>query len=277
MTLNGDTVESTGNSPASLAVTSGSLTLGAGNTLEITASGQFLQAASFKGITQQAPLLLEQNGSPINATYLSLTSVSSSASTSVLGQSIALTATVATVDGGAPTGSVDFIDETTGKDLGSANVEAVGGSYQAILTNVVLPLGTHNILATYSGDGTYGFSSASMNQTVAYGTKLLFHNTKPVHSGAALPIKLALTNASGADISSSNIAVTAISLVGPNGNSVTLKAEGNSNPNNVFRYDASPGGYTFNLNTKGLAAGTYTFYYKAGNDPTEHSLTFVVD
>jgi hypothetical protein len=58
---------------------------------------------------------------------------------------------------------------------------------------------------------------------------------------------------------------------------VTPKAEGNSNPNNVFRYDASLGGYIFNLDTKGLAVGTYTFYYKAGNDPTAHSLTFVVD
>ena len=214
---------------------------------------------------------------PIHATYLSLTSVSSSASTSVLGQSIALTATVATVDGGAPTGSVDFIDETTGKDLGNANVEAVGGSYQAILTKVVLPLGTHNILATYSGDGTYGFSSASMNQTVAYGTKLLFNNSKPVHSGAVLPVKLALTDANGADISSADIAVTATSLVDSNGNAVPLNAAGNANPNDLFRYDSTLGGYIFNLDTKGLAAGTYTLYYTVGNDPTRHSLTFVVD
>jgi hypothetical protein len=36
------------------------------------------------------------------------------------------------------------------------------------------------------------------------------------------------------------------------------------------------GGYVFNLDTKGMAAGTYTFYYTVGNDPTKHALTFVV-
>jgi hypothetical protein len=105
----------------------------------------------------------------------------------------------------------------------------------------------------------------------------LFDNTKPVHSGAALPIKLALTNANGADLSSPNTAVTATSLVDANGNPVTLRSKGNSNPNNVFRYDASLGGYIFNLDTTGLAAGIYTLYYTVGNDPTKHSLTFVVD
>lgn len=113
--------------------------------------------------------------------------------------------------------------------------------------------------------------------TVAYGTHLLFNNTTPVHSGRPLRIKLALTDASGADVSTPSIAVTATGLVDAKGNSVPLKSVGNTNPNDLFSYDPILGGYIFNLDTKGLAPGTYTLYYTAGNDPIKHSLTFVVD
>jgi hypothetical protein len=105
---------------------------------------------------------------------------------------------------------------------------------------------------------------------------LLFNNSKPVHSGAVLPIKLALTNAKGSDISAPNIAVTATRLVDSNGHAVPLNSAGHANPNDLFRYDCALGGYIFNLTTKGLATGAYTLYYTAGKDPTRHSLTFVV-
>jgi uncharacterized Zn-binding protein involved in type VI secretion len=162
----------------------------------------------------------------------------------------------------------------------SATVATNGGFSSSFATSG-LSNGTYTISYSYAGNNNFTADSGTGSLIVGYGTKLLFNNTKPVHSPACLPIKLALTDASGTDVSSPNIAVTATSLVDANGNSVTLNAEGNSNPNNVFRYDASLdgglGGYIFNLDTRGLAAGTYTFYYKAGNDPTLHSLTFVVD
>ena len=120
-------------------------------------------------------------------------------------------------------------------------------------------------------------ASGTGSLTVAFGSKLLFDNSKPVHSGTALPIKLAVTDANGANMSSPNIAVTATSLVDANGNSEPLRSKANANPKNLFRYNASLGGYVFDLDTTGLAAGTYTLYYTIGNDPTKHSLTFVVD
>jgi hypothetical protein len=154
---------------------------------------------------------------------------------------------------------------------------ATDGSFSVNFATASLGVGTYPITYYYAGDNDFAPASGAGSLTVAYGGKLLFNNTKPAHSGAVLPIKLALTNANGSDISSPNIAVRATSLVDANGNPVPLNAAGNANPNDLFRYDASLGGYIFNLSTKGLAAGTYTLYYTVGNDPTRHSLTFIVD
>ncbi len=151
------------------------------------------------------------------------------------------------------------------------------GTFSISFTTAALGAGTYTISYSYAGDTNFTGASGSGSLTVAYGSQLLFNNSKPVHSGAVLPIKLALTDASGTDISSPNIAVKATGLVDAHGNAVPLNSAGHANPNNVFRYDSSLGGYIFNLDTKGLAAGTYTLYYTVGNDPTKHSLTFMVD
>lgn len=152
---------------------------------------------------------------------------------------------------------------------------ATDGTFSTSFNTSALGVGSYVINYSYSGDTNFTAASGNGSLTVAYGTQLLFDNSKTVHAGSALPVKLELTDASGADVSSSNIAVTATSLVGPNG-AVSLSSEGNANPNNLFRYDPSLGGYIFNLDTKGFASGTYTLSYTAGNDPTVHSLTFVV-
>jgi hypothetical protein len=154
---------------------------------------------------------------------------------------------------------------------------ATGGSFSVSFTTSGLGVGGYPISYSYAGDNNFTAASGTGGLTVAYGTQLLFNNSKPVHSGADLPIKLAPTDANGSDISSPNIAVTAVALADANGNPVPLNSAGNANPNNLFRYDPSLGGYIFNLSTKGLAAGNYTLYFTVGNDPTRHSLTFVVD
>jgi hypothetical protein len=151
------------------------------------------------------------------------------------------------------------------------------GSFSVNFATSGLGAGAYPISYSYGGDNNFTAATGTGSLTVAYSTQLLFNNSKPVHSGADLPIKLELTDGSGADISSANIAVTAVSLMDSKGDSVSLRSAGNANPNDPFHYDPNLGGYIFNLDTKGLAAGTYTFYYKAGNDPTLHSLTFVVD
>src|SRR5262249_2843917 len=64
--------------------------------------------------------------------------VTSSAAPSVFGQPVSFTATVAGPGSAAPTGSVDFVDTTTGTDLGSVSLS--GGS--AALTTPALGVGS---------------------------------------------------------------------------------------------------------------------------------------
>ena len=111
--------------------------------------------------------------------------------------------------------------------------------------------------------------------TRSYGINVLYDQTKAVKSGSTLPIKLQLTNASGANVSASNIVVTALSVLRISTNtSGVVQDSGNANPDNNFRY--SGGGYIFNLSTKGYATGTYLLKFRAGSDPIIHTVQFQV-
>src|SRR5206468_3917980 len=58
---------------------------------------------------------------------------------------------------GTPTGGVDFLDTTTGDDLGTV---ALSGGKASLGTAGLTP-GSHTIKASYSGDGNFLASSAS--------------------------------------------------------------------------------------------------------------------
>lgn len=92
------------------------------------------------------------------------TTVTSSASTAVVGQSVTLTATVAaTAPGsGTPTGTVTFFDGMTNLGPGTLN-----GSGKATLTLSNLPLGADSITVSYGGDGNYqAGSSPTFTETI---------------------------------------------------------------------------------------------------------------
>src|SRR5260370_27493262 len=115
----------------------------------------------------------------------------------------------------------------------------------------------------------------SVTYSVGYGSCWLYDQTKAVHSGAALPIKLALCDSSNANQSSSTITVTAVALtLVATGSPVPMDFAGNSNPDNNFRFDSTlgtSGGYIFNLSTAGLATGTYALRFTFRRDPTPPS------
>jgi len=91
------------------------------------------------------------------ATLATTTMVSASSTTSVYGQAETFTATVTSTNPSPPTGTVDFVDTTTGADLGS--VPLTGAT--ATLTTSAVAAGIHTITATYSGDFIFLTSSGS--------------------------------------------------------------------------------------------------------------------
>src|SRR5262249_12561741 len=135
------------------------------------------------------------------------------------------------------------------------------GSFSATLDISALPVGAYTIQYAYAGDDNFAGASDAGTLTVSYVVVPLFDTSKPVNAGAALPIKLDITDALGNGVS--GLTVTAISLVDANGNTFTPQARGNANPGNVFRQVDF--GYLYNLDTTGLATGTYTLLVQVGD------------
>ena len=113
---------------------------------------------------------------------------------------------------------------------------------------------------------TSSFSPFYMARTGPH-ISTLFDQTKAYKSGSTVPIKLRLLSASNANISSPSTALTVrhLSRIGGNTSNVVLDS-GHANPDGNFRYDATLGGYIFNLSTKGLTPGTWVLSFSVGGD-----------
>jgi hypothetical protein len=130
------------------------------------------------------------------------TTLSSAPNPSVFGEPVVFTATVTPVSPGAgsPTGTVSFMEGTA--TLGTG---AVGSNGQASFTTSALSVGTHIVIAVYSGDANFTTSSSTADtQTVnmaattttltsapnpsVFGQPVLFTATvSPVAPGAGTP------------------------------------------------------------------------------------------
>jgi hypothetical protein len=119
---------------------------------------------------------------------------------------------------------------------------------------------------------------SQVNYTV-YGICALYDQTKAVHSGATIPVKMYLGNC-GTDLSSSSIVVHATGLFQMSSlTSDPVVDDGNANPDMDFRFDSTlgpSGGYIFNLKTSGLGTGNWVIQFTVAGDPTLHSLGFGV-
>jgi hypothetical protein len=148
------------------------------------------------------------------------------------------------------------------------------GGFSVTLDTSTLPVGSYTIQYAYAGDANFTASKGTGTLTVTYAVNPLYDVSKPIHAGAALPIKIQVADAAGNDLSSADLTVTAIVLVDANGNTFTPQAKGNANPGNAFRQVGH--GYQYNLDTAGLTTGTYTLLVRVGDDPVLHALSFVV-
>jgi hypothetical protein len=115
---------------------------------------------------------------------------------------------------------------------------------------------------------------------VSYDTCLLYDPSRAHRSGSTIPIKSQLCDEEGANLSAADVVVTALGVSLVSGEaSGPVEDSGNANPDSNFRYDSSlgdSGGYIYNLNTRGLATGTYAVQFKAGADQVVHTAQFQV-
>ena len=107
------------------------------------------------------------------------TSLSSSVSGAVTGQQVTFTATVVAnpPGSGLPTGTVTFVDQTSGQTLGSTSLVVQGGLNEAVITVPAtvqnLPGGTDTIVADYSGIPE--IQTVTVNTTSSYNFTLTFN------------------------------------------------------------------------------------------------------
>ncbi|HEX8292999.1 MAG TPA: hypothetical protein VF570_14670, partial [Pyrinomonadaceae bacterium] len=112
---------------------------------------------------------------------------------------------------------------------------------------------------------------------VSYGVRALYDETRAHRSGSVVPVKLQLTGAGGANVSSPGLVVKAVGTTRVSAEAAGVLADaGSSNPDDDFRYDAGLGGYVYNLKTKGYAPGTYALTFRVGGDPAAHTVQFRV-
>ncbi len=230
-------------------VTSGSVDLGTAsspgrNIIDVSGSGAFLQDPAFIQVSDTGDTF-EVNGTPISATHFSATALSSSAVTTTYGQSVTLTADVATADGagGTPSGCVEFIDTTTGTDL--QTVALSNGIAQ--WTTGALPAGSDEIAALYLGSGTFASSIDTLTQMVTPAALTIAANDVSRVYGASDPT-LGVSYSGFVNGETSSVLVGTLSVV-----------------------DADPatttpvGTYTGAITASGLTATNYTVTYVAGN------------
>jgi hypothetical protein len=149
-----------------------------------------------------------------------------------------------------------------------------------------------NISASTAGTQTFTVTAkdnvgntatpVSVTYAVKYNLCLLYDPSRAAKRGSTIPLKIELCDASGKDVSSPTVTVTAVQVV--QASTATTSAivdSGNANPDSNFRFSAdlgTSGGYIFNLNTGGLTTGTYFLLLTVGGDPTTHTseVTFQV-
>ncbi|HZS90342.1 MAG TPA: Ig-like domain repeat protein, partial [Chloroflexota bacterium] len=194
------------------------------------------------------------------------TTVTSSANPSLLGQPVTFTATVSVVAPGAgtPTGSVSFYDGTT--LLGTA---ALSGN-QAQFTTSSLGVGSHNITASYSGDGNFnGSTSTTLVQQVNYGFLGLQSPYAPppatFNVKRTMPLKWQYTDNNG-NVVNSSTANPQVIIYGPytcgqpdTAGTITVNDAGSSG----YQYDPTTNTWQFNWQIKGNLTGCYDIYIKS--------------
>jgi hypothetical protein len=245
-----------------ISVTGGTVNLGTAanpgnNTLSVNSSGDLVSNTTGNAISAVGDTFVV-GGTMETAQSLSFSSLASSAASSVFGQAVTFTATVvADLPGSpAPTGSVLFVDATTGTTLGTVSLS--GGT--ASVSTSALAAGTHVIVASYSGDGNFLPSAVTLTQTVAQATPAFSLSGPQVIQDGTGHTALSGLLTDGSLIPTGSVTVTV------NGASQTVPP-------------GSDGSFSATFNTASLGVGSLNIAYSYGGDAnfTAASATGVLD
>ena len=133
-------------------------------------------------------------------------------------------------------------------------------------------MGSHPITATYTADGNFASSTSStLSQLVRYGVSLLYKPPMSRKAGSTVPVKVALVNAAGQNVSAPTVAVQALCVVvkgaATDCSGTPAISYGAGSPFTYLASLAPGGGYQFNVKTTGLSSGkTYQLLFHAGNE-----------
>ena len=175
---------------------------GSGTTYNVAVSGMTIGGTIIATVLADAARDSVSNGNAVSSstdntisfTFDTTTTLESSNNPTVIGQSVAFTATVSSA-GGTPTGTVEFREGAA--VLGTAALSAGKASF----ITAALPLGTHNITAYYLASIAHNVSqSTSVAQVVkqAATTSLITSSMSPAGIGSAVTFTTAVTaNAPG--------------------------------------------------------------------------------
>jgi hypothetical protein len=152
----------------------------------------------------------------------------------------------------------------------------------AVAATVAAPGPNYAIVPSAAAGARLGnYTSAYVNGTltVRYQGVCVLHDPLQMHQrNSTVPLRLALCDANGGNLSSPEIVVRATTISAMDGvESFPAVASGNANPHNTFRF--ASGSYIYNLSLKGAAVprGTWKMSFTVNGvaDPT-YALTFTV-
>jgi hypothetical protein len=177
--------------------------------------------------------------------------------------SFTVTRDIAGPTGVAVNGVTNGASYVVGSTLPTGSCAAPSDAGSGVATSSTTPTQTPNLNSNGVGTVVYtctatdnvgNTTTASVTVNVVYGICLLYDQTKSHKAGSTVPLKIYLCNASGTNLSSAGIVVTATLLKKlDNSASSSVEDSGYANPESNFRFDESlttGGGYIFNLSTK---------------------------
>lgn len=208
--------------------------------------------------------------------------ITTSATPSILNQSITFTATVSAVApaSGAPTGTVAFYDGNT--QIGTAKLNA---SAQGTVTISSMSVGSHSVTAVYAGDNNFsGSTSSPLTQAVIYqplGTNCLggpgHQILQPINAdgssvwkqGRTVPAQFRVCDANGVSVGTANV-VSSFYLTKIISGTVANVDEtvSSTSSDTAFHWDSTNQQWVFNISTKSLSANITYVYIITLNDGT---------